>query len=252
MKKFLLIFVFIFAMNINAQVAMPAYKAVLQNEVSFPKDQAVDVRLLHPDLDKGTEEYLKANPQGLLKNKLTKTSFTFTEGQAYTWYSADLTTAPTYTPFQVPSTCRKVGTNCYIFVENASWNAGKVTQTEVDAVRNAFDNSTPANASKGIYRTNVETFGDPPNVDGDSKIIILILDIKDGYTPGNSYTAGYFFSRDQSAGTGSNNAEIYYLDCNPLNLKTADGLEMGMSTAAHEFQHMIHWNYRHGTQTFFF
>ncbi|MDP3581445.1 MAG: hypothetical protein Q8S39_05885, partial [Ignavibacteria bacterium] len=71
-----------------------------------------------------------------------------------------------------PSTCRAVGSNCYIFVEDSMWTTDRVSQSAVDAVMNAFDNSTPANAAKGIYHTDVETFGAPPNIDGDSKIII--------------------------------------------------------------------------------
>jgi hypothetical protein len=41
----------------------------------------------------------------------------------------------------------------------------------------------------------------------------------------------------------SNHAEIYFLDVNPTNLMTASGLTDGLSTTAHEFQHMIHFNY---------
>ncbi|MBI3125390.1 MAG: T9SS type A sorting domain-containing protein [Ignavibacteriales bacterium] len=154
-----------------------------------------------------------------------------------------------------PSTCRAVGTNCYIFVEDSMWTAGNVSQDAVNSVMNAFDNSTPANAAKGIYQTNVETFGFPPNVDGDSKIIIHILNIPDGYTgkAGEGYVAGYFYSVNQSTThANSNKAEIYYLDCKPLNLLTANGLKTGMGTAAHEFQHMIMYNYHPGGQVTFF
>lgn len=245
MKKFLLLILFIFTLNINAQVAIPAHKAVLQNEVSFPKDQPVDVRLLFPDFEKSTMDYLKANPNGLLKNRLNKTSFDYIVGSTRDLYAADLTTDGS-DPYLVPSTCRAVGEHCYIFVENASWAANKVTQAEVDSVKKAFDSSTPANATTGIYTKNVEVFGNPPNKDGDSKVIIFILDIKDGYTPGHAYTIGYFFSRDQTDNYGSNQGEIFYLDCYPLNLKSSGGLQTGRSTLAHEFQHMINFNYHDG------
>ncbi len=156
-----------------------------------------------------------------------------------------------------PSTCRAVGSNCYIFVEDSMWTTDRVNQIAVDAVLNAFDNSTPANAAKGIYQTNVETFGNPPNIDGDSKIIIHILNIPDGYSgqPGEGYVAGYFYSYNQQTSASypySNKAEIYYLDSKPLNLLTASGLNTGMGTAAHEFQHMIQYNYHPGGQVTFF
>ncbi|MDP3581580.1 MAG: hypothetical protein Q8S39_06565, partial [Ignavibacteria bacterium] len=112
-----------------------------------------------------------------------------------------------------------------------------------------------ANAAKGIYQTNVETFGLPPNVDGDPKIIIHILNIPDGSSgkPGEGYVAGYFYSVNQSLShPNSNKAEIYYLDCKPLNLLTTNGLNTGMGTTAHEFQHMIHYNYHSSGQVTFF
>ena len=41
----------------------------------------------------------------------------------------------------------------------------------------------------------------------------------------------------------SNDMEIYYVDCNPLNLNQSSGIATASSVTAHEFQHMIHWNY---------
>ncbi|HEY4611983.1 MAG TPA: FlgD immunoglobulin-like domain containing protein, partial [Bacteroidota bacterium] len=126
----------------------------------------------------------------------------------------------------------------------------RVDQNAVDSIRINWDIRTPANPAKGIYQTDVDTFGDPPNVDGDPKIIILILNIDDGFSGSGGYIAGYFFGINESAdgslgalGHRSNFAEIYYVDANPLNLKTANGITTGMQTAAHEFQHMIHYNY---------
>lgn len=162
------------------------------------------------------------------------------------WYASDFVTNAFYS---VPSTCRAVGTNCYIFVEDALWET-KVNQVAVDSVREAFDNRTPANPNKGIYQTDVDVFGNPPNVDGDSKIIILILDIKDGYS-GGGYVGGYYYGYNQFQQANSNFAEIYYLDGVQNNLLTEGGLQEGMSTTAHEFQHMIHFNYIQGDITFF-
>jgi hypothetical protein len=176
-----------------------------------------------------------------------KTAWSFAVGSVKSWYALDLTTEDFYT---VSSTCRAVGTNCYIFVENSLWTAGTVTQAAVNSVQEAFDSKTPANASKGIYQTDVETFGAPPDVDGDSKIIILILDIRDGYD-GGGYVAGYFHGHNETNLASSNKAEIFYLDANPLNLTEASGIQEGMSTTAHEFQHMIHYNYHQFQETFF-
>lgn len=184
----------------------------------------------------------------LLGNRLLKAAWNFQVGTAVNWKAINFQSSSYY---DVPSTCRSVGTNCYIFVENTIWGVS-VNQNGVDKVAEAFDSKTPANASKGIYQTNVETFGNPPNVDGDSKIIILVLDIKDDYAgPGSGYVAGYFSSTDQTQSSNSNKAEIYYLDGVQSNLTTTGGLETAMATTAHEFQHMIHFNYIVNDETFY-
>ncbi len=250
MKKFVLFLVFIFALNINAQVQVQQGKLEQLNSVEFLKDKPVDVRLLYPDLEKPTQQYMQEHPDYKPANRMNKPEFNFTVGSTHTWFAQNLSTHNFY---QVPSTCRAVGVNCYIFVEDSNWGT-KVTQTAVDSVRIAFDSKCPANPSKGIYQMDVDTFGTPPNVDGDNKIVILILDIQDGYTPGNSYVAGYFHGWNElpASNYGSNYAEIYYLDCNPLDLTTSAGLKSGMSTTAHEFQHMIEYNYHPQGQTLFF
>jgi hypothetical protein len=247
MRKIIFITALLFTVSLYAQTAIKLNKNNLMSDSGFPKNKPVDVRLLHPDFDKGTEEYLAEHPDGLLQRKLGKPSWTFAKGDPKKWYAADLTTT-NYTPYQVASTCRAVGTHCYIFVEDASWTAGKVTQAQVDSIEVAFDSRTPASSTKGIYQTDVDTFGAPPDVDGDPKIIIFILDIKDGYTEGNSFTMGYFFSRDQTDFTGSNHAEIFYLDCNPTDFTSSYYFTQARQTLAHEFQHMIHFAYHRGTE----
>lgn len=213
--------------------------AVKERQGSYP---IAGSHLLQKD-DAMVRAYFRAHPEALRQGTLRKSStWGFSVGSTHSWKSVNTSTNAFFT---VPSTCRAVGTNCYVFVEDASWGS-KVTQAEVDSVTKAFDASTPANASKGIFQTDVDTFGNPPDIDGDPKIIILILDIQDGYNGSGGYVAGYFHSINElPTGTyaNSNQAEIYYLDCNPLQLTTHNGLVDGMSTTAHEFQHMIHFNY---------
>ncbi len=184
-------------------------------------------------------QFLKSNPGFFDNLKIKKTSvWGFKVGDQKQWYSWDLSKSPE-TSYLVPSTCRAVGVNCYVFVENTVWGTS-VDSASVAAVVNEFDNRTPANSTKGIYQTDVDTFGNPPNVDNDPRIIILILDIKDGYQGTGGYVSGFFNAANE---IGYNNAEIYYMDANPTNLETADGLNTALKTAAHEFQHMINWNY---------
>jgi hypothetical protein len=182
--------------------------------------------------------YITQHPEALVRAKLQKPAWSFVVGSTHTWKALTFGTVSYY---DVPSTCRAVGTHCYIFAEDAGWGS-KITQPAIDSIMNAFDNHTPANPSKGVYQTDVETFGAPPDIDADPKIIILVLDIKDGYSGSGGFVAGYFWSGNEVLGyANGNNAEIYYVDDNPLDLTQSWGITTGMSTAAHEFQHMIHW-----------
>ena len=193
-------------------------------------------------------DYVAKHPEVLRPGSwLRKPAWNFSVGSTNNWWSQ---TFDTKTFYSVASTCRAVGTNCYIFVEDALWGS-KVTQSAVDAVANAFDNSTPANATKGIYDMDVEAFGTPPNIDGDARIVILILDVKDGYNGTGPYVAGYFWSGNEIPGYDfGNNAEIYYVDADPLDLTQQSGVTTAMGTTAHEFQHMIHWGKDGGEETF--
>lgn len=176
-------------------------------------------------------------------------SWGFTIGSKKSWWASNFVNNSFYS---VPSTCRAVGVNCYVFAEDSIWTNGRVNQTVVDSIRLAFDSRTPANAHKGIFQTNVDTFGNPSDVDNDPKIVILILNIIDGYdgVTSKGYIGGYFHSINEYSTANSNVAEIYYLDCNPANLTSIPGLTQGMTTTAHEFQHMINFRYNQDQMTF--
>ena len=150
----------------------------------------------------------------------------------------------------VASTCRAVGSNCYIFVADNIWDE-PVTQTAVDRVEQAFDSKTPAgsvNPNQGIYQNDVDVFGSAPDVDSDPRIIILIMDIQDSYSgPGSGWVAGFFNSINEVTDPNSsyykysNRSEFYYLDGKQTDLSTDSGIELASATTAHEFQHMIHY-----------
>ena len=242
MKHLKFVFIFIVLVNILT-LAQTALKISPAKEGNNSRVYPVDAR-------ERLEQYYKLN--GMDPSKfvipapaLRKTSaWNFQVGNTKTFSVADLTPGSTYS---TSFTCRAVGVHCYIFVEDTSWTK-YVNQAAVDSVRIAFDSKTPANPNKGIYQTDVDNFGNPPDVDNDPKIIILILNIRDGFKGTGGFVAGFFSASDESA---PNKAEIYHLDCYPLNLKSSDGLQTGMATTAHEFQHMIHYNYHQDQETFF-
>jgi hypothetical protein len=214
-------------------------KAPVKEEY-VPKSYPVDGTPLLWNQDQEAAKWVREHPDFYNKMKLEKTSsWGFSIGSTQSWYGYDFTESNYY---KVPSTCRGIGPHCYVFVEDAQWNS-RVNQAAVDSVVNEFENKTPANPNKGIYQTDVDAFGNPPDVDNDPRIIILILDIQDGYNGTGGYTAGYFSATNEITTSNSNKAELYYMDCNPTDLKTSSGLETALETCAHEFQHMINWNY---------
>jgi hypothetical protein len=188
-------------------------------------------------------EFYKKNPDFLKRSKLNKTSgWNFKVGDKKIWYSVDFTIQKEY-PTQ--TTCRAVGKHCYIFVQDSVWN-NNITQSGVDSIASVFDNTTFRNPNKGIYQTNTEVFGEPPDVDNDPKIVIFLLDIIDNSATSGTMINGFFSTANellQSTFPLSNEAEIIYIDITPNYSETSWVLSNYLSTLAHEFQHLIAWNY---------
>lgn len=139
-------------------------------------------------------------------------------------------------------------TNFRIWVETAELNNDHVRDQDVESLRAALADATPApsyNPNQGIIDNDLEIFGDTPNVDGDGKTDILLVDVRDGYDPPNNslFVAGFFDPTDL---VGNNNADIVYLDTMPGMVDSNGGrrdIEFLLQTTAHEFQHLIHANY---------
>jgi hypothetical protein len=138
--------------------------------------------------------------------------------------------------YVVNSTKVGEGNNCHIYLENGQ----SVTQTAIDKIISQFDSA--------IYPGDTSAFGAEPNpgIDGDPKIYILLLNVRDGFVSGKSasYIAGYFDSTNEYALTSqnahSNQKEILFLNINPAARIDPTKVEF-FATLAHEFQHMIHW-----------
>ncbi len=110
---------------------------------------------------------------------------------------------------------KAIGTISYVWVALGEWNNGHVTTTEVDAILSAlehFTSGTSLDSTKGILQIDRQVYGDPPNINssfqkgkGDGKTTFLICDIQDGWIPGGSYVAGFFFSVDVDPNSGAVN-----------------------------------------------
>ncbi|MDE0300372.1 MAG: hypothetical protein OXN17_17175 [Candidatus Poribacteria bacterium] len=166
-------------------------------------------------------------------------------GDRHSFFSVDVRTQEQYI---VPATLRAIGEFCYLYVEDSQWGQ-TVKRETLETVRRAFDESTPADPQRGIYRIQTELFGAPPDVDGDAKIYLLLLDIRDGAVRGDEFIAGFFNPADQRRGVlrhpelgipvRSNERDLLYIDTHPLD---TDGAE-GLGVIAHEFLHLIQWRH---------
>ena len=95
---------------------------------------------------------------------------------AVAFQPGDTLTVPAYSfsgnaAYTTTTTCRWVGENCYVFVEDDVWDVGAIGQESVESLALAFDERTPRWEDRGIFSVNTETFGPPPDVDGDPRIL---------------------------------------------------------------------------------
>jgi hypothetical protein len=138
--------------------------------------------------------------------------------------------------YEINATKVGEGNNCYIYVENGQ----NIPTGTINDIISQFDSS--------IHPDENSAFGSEPNpgIDGDPKIYVLLLDIKDGFTAGSSssFIAGYFDPMSEyslsSQNAHSNQKEIIFMNINSSAGINPDGTEF-FATIAHEFQHMIHW-----------
>lgn len=141
-----------------------------------------------------------------------------------------------------------LGERFLMWVETSELDNGHVRESDIASLSRALEDTTPdgsIDASSGILDNNEQIFGVPPDVDGDEKTDILLLDIRDGWKSGSNrgYVAGFVWSGDLSR-TG-NLRDVLYVDVNPGLFREGDHLTTAAieSTLAHEYQHLIHFNY---------
>jgi len=138
------------------------------------------------------------------------------------------------------------GAYCNVWVEKGSG----VSKSQAKSIADEYDNKIHwqminifglENPSyKGRTFSNIMEFADWLG-DGDGKLCILLLDIKDNYQKGvnESFVAGYFWNGNFLNVFGSNYCDMIYIDTYP-------GMEKGkvenaVTTLAHEMQHMINF-----------
>ncbi|MEZ4224757.1 MAG: hypothetical protein R3B13_27645 [Polyangiaceae bacterium] len=150
----------------------------------------------------------------------------------WTW---DLAVMPP-TDVQIPASCRGETDHAYVYVADTSWNVD-IDQAQVSKILEAFEFATPADSTRGIYQTDVDTFGEPPDVDGDPHVILF-------YVPMGSFQSfsfdGFFRGDDETPGATTNGAEMLHLNVKANQAPDSDYM---LGVVAHEFVHLIGWKY---------
>ena len=132
--------------------------------------------------------------------------------------------------FARDTTCRYKNEQAYIFVEDAMWNITVVDQS-IEMLGRLIEKSAPSDSTKGMFDILTNAFGPFPDVDGDSRIFIYIVDL-----PGDNLV-GYFDSQISTHPDPRFRHDAIYLDAYFLNSRPL----LAHATMAHELQHLIHW-----------
>ncbi len=87
-------------------------------------------------------------------------------------------------------------------------------------------------------------YGSPSDIDRNNRVDFLLTDIQDDFDSGGGFVAGFFDPVNQLSYNKSNFREILYIDSYPtLYYNGTFNSELAAQTMAHEYQHLIHFQY---------
>jgi len=144
---------------------------------------------------------------------------------------------------EVQATARVVGEHAALYVDDRA--SGIVSDTWLGRMSALFDDP--------IHSVVTSIFGEPSDIDGNGRVIILFTPEVNILTDrgDDGFVAGFFFGLDLLAGHENSNAsEIFYMLTPDPNGTYSDRrlastlLRQLPPILAHEFQHMVHFNQR--------
>ena len=167
---------------------------------------------------------------------------------------------------EIQFTLQAIQNRYLLWVETAELENDHVRPQDIDNLVTALSESTPClqtaehpdrrcsiNPDEGVIVNDEEVFGTPPDIDGNEKSDVLLVDVRDDYSgPGSGFVAGFVNSADLGSDPG-NERDILYLDTYPgifVNEGTYRDPSFLAKTAAHEYQHLIQLNYDRDELTF--
>jgi hypothetical protein len=144
---------------------------------------------------------------------------------------------------EVSAVVRFVGERAVLYVDEAAPDGGFTTD-DLQAFSMAFD--------QVIGPTVTGAFGQPSDLDGNQRVVILFTATVNELTPRGSagFIGGFFYGLDLLDEESSNRGEIFYAMVPDPTGELSDArskaqvLEVIPAILAHEFQHMIHFNER--------
>ncbi len=144
----------------------------------------------------------------------------------------------------VTAVARFVGSRAALFIDENAPDGG-LTASDLEAFDERFDDV--------IYPVDTGVFGEPSDLDGNERIVILFTPAVNRLTPRGSagFVGGFFFGLDLLPDReGSNAGEIFYTLVPDPTGRFGDAraksqvLSVTPAILAHEFMHMIHFNQR--------
>ncbi|MBO6574904.1 MAG: T9SS type A sorting domain-containing protein [Rhodothermales bacterium] len=126
----------------------------------------------------------------------------------------------------------------YAWVEVA--NLGQMQDSELAAIREAMVVRTPTGSistTQGVMANAHDVFGTPPDVDGDGIVDFLFYDID------NANVGGFVHPSDLTADQPGNGRDVLHLD-------VLQSVSFMPRLIAHEYVHLIHFNYEFDPETF--
>jgi hypothetical protein len=142
-----------------------------------------------------------------------------------------------YRYYKITADKKAEGQRCEIWVEKD----GDVTSSDAQAIAAEFD--------KNIYPIIKNAFGivtingtqmdalEIGDVNKDGRVLLMLMDIKEGVSTDGSYVAGLFDPYDLLNYPYSNRTDMLYVDINPGKTRSSQFY----AVIAHELQHLIHF-----------
>ncbi len=203
--------------------------------------QKTSKSILQEHIDNGRQAYLKnADKENHRTIKNNNKSVDYIVGDTKTFWRWDLTVMPPLW-VQEPATCRAVGELSYIFIADDQWDVN-INQSDVDLSMSFLEDSTLNTTEYGIVAMDTLFFGEiPDEIDNDPKVIFFYSGL--GQFNGSVFD-GYFSAFNQmteaeaqATGDHSNECEMLYMSCDPVNPTSL----ITLSVLSHELQHLIHF-----------